>query len=141
MNQRFFIHSITIYHDNDDGTVTRMTFEGVYFRHNKKSNVIDKGFEKGSTGTIYIPTKQDLNISNIDIVVEGTPTLSVKSVNKKTVDYIDKIQVKRLTVNQENPNDEFNRLFTDSSIQRYRVVSVDDNRKGNLQHYKLGVSE
>lgn len=144
MNQRFFIHSITIYHDNDDGTVTRMIFDGVYFRHNKKSNVIDKGFEKGSTGTIYIPTKQDLNISNTDIVVEGTPTLSVKSVNKKTVnyiDYIDKIQVKRLIVNKENPNDEFNRLFTDSSIQRYRVVSVDDNRKGNLQHYKLGVSE
>jgi hypothetical protein len=141
MNQRFFIHSITIYHDNDDGTVTRMIFDGVYFRHNKKSNVIDKGFEKGSTGTIYIPTKQDLNISNTDIVVEGTPTLSVKSVNKKTVNYIDKIQVKRLIVNKENPNDEFNRLFTDSSIQRYRVVSVDDNRKGNLQHYKLGVSE
>ena len=45
MNQRFFIHSITIYHDNDDGTVTRMVFEGVYFRHNKKSNVIDKGFD------------------------------------------------------------------------------------------------
>lgn len=141
MNQRFFIHSITIYHDNDDGTVTRMIFDGVYFRHNKKSNVIDKGFEKGSTGTIYIPTKQDLNINNTDIVVEGTPTLSVKSVNKKTVNYIDKIQVKRLIVNKENPNDEFNRLFTDSSIQRYRVVSVDDNRKGNLQHYKLGVSE
>lgn len=141
MNQRFFIHSITIYHDNDDGTVTRMIFDGVYFRHNKKSNVIDKGFEKGSTGTIYIPTKQDLNISNTDIVVEGTPTLSVKSVNKKTVNYIDKIQVKRLIVNKENPNDEFNRLFTDSSIQRYRVVSVDDNRKGKLQHYKLGVSE
>lgn len=141
MNQRFFIHSITIYHDNDDGTVTRMVFDGVYFRHNKKSNVIDKGFENGSTGTIYIPIKQDLNISNTDIVVEETPTLSVKSMNKKSVNYIDKVEVKKLTVNEDDPNDEFYRLFRDPSIQKYRVVSVDDNRKGNLQHYKLGVGE
>lgn len=141
MNKRFFIHSITIYHDNDDGTVTRMVFNGVYFRHNKKSNVIDKGFEKGSIGTIYIPTKQQLNISNTDIVVEGTPLLSVKSVENKSVNDIDNIEVTKLSVNEENPNDEFYNLFRDDSIQRYRVVSIDDNRKGNLQHYKLGVGE
>lgn len=141
MNKRFFIHSITIYHDNDDGTVTRMVFKGVYFRHNKKSNVIDKGFEKGSIGTIYIPTKQQLNISNTDIVVEGTPLLSVKSVENKSVNDIDNIEVTKLSVNEENPNDEFYNLFRDDSIQRYRVVSIDDNRKGNLQHYKLGVGE
>lgn len=141
MNKRFFIHSITIYHDNDDGTVTRMVFNGVYFRHNKKSNVIDKGFEKGSIGTIYIPTKQQLNISNTDIVVEGTPLLSVESVENKSVNDIDNIQVTKLSVNEENPNDEFYNLFRDDSIQRYRVVSIDDNRKGNLQHYKLGVGE
>ena len=141
MNKRFFIHSITIYHDNDDGTVTRMVFNGVYFRHNKKSNVIDKGFEKGSIGTIYIPTKQQLNISNTDIVVEGTPLLSVESVENKSVNYIDNIQVTKLSVNEENPNDEFYKLFRDDSIQKFRVVSIDDNRKGNLQHYKLGVGE
>lgn len=141
MNKRFFIHSITIYHDNDDGTVTRMVFNGVYFRHNKKSNVIDKGFEKGSIGTIYIPTKQQLNISNTDIVVEGTPLLSVESVENKSVNDIDNIQVTKLSVNEENPNDEFYKLFRDDSIQKFRVVSIDDNRKGNLQHYKLGVGE
>lgn len=141
MNKRFFIHSITIYHDNDDGTVTRMVFNGVYFRHNKKSNVIDKGFEKGSIGTIYIPTKQQLNISNTDIVVEGTPLLSVESVENKSVNDIDNIQVTKLSVNEENPNDEFYKLFRDESIQKFRVVSIDDNRKGNLQHYKLGVGE
>nr|DAO42282.1 MAG TPA: hypothetical protein [Caudoviricetes sp.] len=42
MNKRFFIHSITIYHLNNDETITRMTFKKVYFRHNKKSNMIDK---------------------------------------------------------------------------------------------------
>ena len=141
MNKRFFIHSITLYHDNDDGTVTRMIFRGVYFRHNKKSNVIDKGFEKGSTGTIYIPTENELNISNTDIIIEGTPILSVNSVSDKSVNYINQIEVRRLSVNEDDPNDEFYRMFRDASIQKYRVVSVDDNRKGNLQHYKLGVSE
>lgn len=61
--------------------------------------------------------------------------------NKKSVNYIDKIEVRKLTVNEDDPNDEFRRLFRDPSIQKYRVVSVDDNRKGNLQHYKLGVGE
>lgn len=43
MNKRFFIHSITIYHfNNDNETITKMDFEQVYFRHNKKSNMIDK---------------------------------------------------------------------------------------------------
>lgn len=42
MNKRFFIHAVTIYHINDDDTVTRMVFKEVYFRHNKKTNVIDK---------------------------------------------------------------------------------------------------
>lgn len=111
MNKKFFIHSITIYHDNDDDTFTRTIFNSVYFRHNKKSNVIDKGFEKGSIGTIYIPTTEQLNISNTDIIVEGI---------------IDK---------------EYDEIYMDSNIQKYRVVSIDDNRKGNLQHYKLGVGE
>lgn len=43
MNKRFFIHSITIYHTNkNDESIKRMIFKGVYFRHNKKSNMIDK---------------------------------------------------------------------------------------------------
>ena len=42
MNKRSFIHSITIYHVNNNDTFTRMDFKEVYFRHNKKSNMIDK---------------------------------------------------------------------------------------------------
>ena len=67
----FFIHQITIYHTEDNEIFTRMPFEQVYFRHNKKSNLIDKGFEKGSTGSITIPTTDKLNISTEDYVVEG----------------------------------------------------------------------
>lgn len=99
------------------------------------------GLEKGSSGTIYIPTKQDLIIENNDIVIEGTPTLSIQEINNKTVKFIDNVSVKKLTKENKNVEKEFSEIYQDNSIMKYRVVSVDDNRKGNLQHYKLGVSE
>lgn len=67
--------------------------------------------EKGSTGSITIPTDEQLNISNNDYVVEGI---------------ID---------------DEFDERTLLKKYQLFKVVSVDDNRKGKLQHYKIGVSE
>lgn len=99
------------------------------------------GLEKESSGTIYIPTKQDLIIENDDIVIEGTPTLSIQEINNKTVKFIDNVSVKKLTKENKNVEKEFSEIYQDNSIMKYRVVSVDDNRKGNLQHYKLGVSE
>ena len=111
MNDRFFIHKITIYHFNNDETITKLEFDKVYFRHNKKTNLIDKGLEKGSTGSLTIPTIEKLDISTDDYVVEGII------------------------------EDEFNLNNLMEKYQVFRVVSVDDNRKGNLQHYKIGVSE
>lgn len=107
----FFIHQITVYHFNDDETVARLPFNEVYFRHNKKTNLIDKGLEKGSTGSITIPTTEKLDISTGDYVVEGIVT------------------------------DEFDDRELRKKYQLFNVVSVDDNRKGGLQHYKIGVSE
>lgn len=37
--------------------------------------------------------------------------------------------------------DEFNLLELQKKYQVFKVKSVDDNRKGRLQHYKIGVSE
>ena len=111
MNDRFFIHQITVYHTTDDENFTIETFNKVYFRHNKKTNLVDKGLEKGSTGSITIPTTEKLNISTNDYIVEGI---------------ID---------------DKFDLSALQQKYQVFKVVSVDDNRKGNLQHYKIGVSE
>ena len=111
MNDRFFIHQITVYHTEDDEIFTRTTFNKVYFRHNKKTNLVDKGLEKGSTGSITIPTTEKLDISTSDYVIEGIV------------------------------NDEFDLSALQKKYQVFKVVSVDDNRKGNLQHYKIGVSE
>lgn len=111
MNDRFFIHQITVYHTTDDENFVIQHYDKVYFRHNKKINVIDKGLQEGSTGSITIPTTEKLNISTDDYVVEGI----IK--------------------------DEFNLSTLQEKYQIFKVVSVDDNRKGNLQHYKIGVSE
>lgn len=69
------------------------------------------GLEKGSTGSITIPTTKQLDISTKDYIVEGIV------------------------------NEEFNLHELLEKYQIFKVVSVDDNRKGNLQHYKIGVSE
>ena len=111
MNNRFFIHQITVYHTEDDENFTRKIFEKVYFRHNKKTNKIDKGLQEGSTGSITIPTTEKLNISTDDFLVEGIV------------------------------NDEFDLSKLQEKYQVFKVVSVDDNRKGKLQHYKIGVKE
>lgn len=146
MNDNFFIHQITIYHNSDKSSldnfqlsnmtveevddlkalrllnadvdngeiyIVREIFEKVYFRHNKKSNMIDKGLEKGSSGTIVIPTTDNLNkyISVGDLLIEGKLT---------------------------SP---FSDIYDDPTYQKFRVISIDDNRKGNLQHFKLGVSD
>ena len=111
MNDRFFIHQITVYHTTDDENFTIETFDKVYFRHNKKSNLVDKGLQEGSTGSITIPTTEKLDISTNDYVVEGIV------------------------------EDEFDLSTLQEKYQVFKVVSVDDNRKGNLQHYKIGVTE
>lgn len=107
----FFIHQITVYHFEDNDIVTRINFDSVYFRHNKKTNLIDKGVEKASTGTIVIPTENDILIKDGDYIIQG------------------------------NISDEFDLRTLLKKYQVFKVVSVDDNRKGTLQHFKIGVSE
>lgn len=111
MNNRFFIHQITVYHTEDDENFTIQHYDKVYFRHNKKTNLVDKGLQEGSTGSITIPTTEKLDITTNDYIVEGIV------------------------------NDKFDLFTLQEKYQVFKVVSVDDNRKGNLQHYKIGVSE
>ena len=111
MNGRFFIHQITVYHTDDDEIFTTINFDKVYFRHNKKTNLIDKGLQEGSSGSITIPTTEKLNITTNDYIVEGII------------------------------EDEFDLSALQKKYQVFKVVSVDDNRKGGLPHYKIGVNE
>ena len=67
--------------------------------------------QTGSTGSITIPTTEKIDISTDDYIVEGII------------------------------NDEFDLSALQQKYQVFKVVSVDDNRKGGLPHYKIGVSE
>lgn len=107
----------------------------------KKLICLINGLEKGSIGTIIIPTTEELEIYNDDIVIEGTPKLRVRDVNTKTVKSLHNILVEKLIIDSEDVLKEYTNTFRDSKIQKFRVISIDDNRKGNLQHYKLGVAE
>jgi len=111
MNKRFFIHKITVYHFEGDEKVSKIDFKQVYFRHNKKINRIDKGIQTASTGTITIPTTDDIDIKEDDYIIEGI---------------ID---------------DDFDLASLIEKYQVFKVVSIDDNRKGNLQHFKIGVAD
>ena len=77
----------------------------------KKLIWLINGLDKGSTGSITIPTIEKLDINIKDYVIEGII------------------------------NDAFNEKTLFKNYQTFKVVSVDDNRKGKLQHYKIGVSE
>lgn len=111
MNRKFFKDEITVYHTEDDEVFEIQNFKRVYFRHNKKVNQVDKGIQGASTGTIIIPTGDKLNISTDDYVVEGLV------------------------------QDDFDLSRLQERYEVFKVLSVDDNRKGGLQHYKIGVGE
>lgn len=120
-----------VYHTEDDEHFSKSYFKEVYFRHNKKTNLVDKGLEKGSTGSIIIPTTEKLNISTDDYIIEGTVenNLRVKDVHNMSVCDLNKIY------------NDFDIGLLSKYMQIFKVVSVDDNRKGGLQHYKIGVAE
>lgn len=111
MNKKFFKDTITVYHTEDDEIYTIQHYKQVYFRHTKKINQVDKGVQTASAGSITIPTTEKLNISTDDYIVEGI----IK--------------------------DEFNLPLLKEKYEVFKVLSIDDNRKGRLQHYKIGVAE
>lgn len=106
----FFENQITLYHFNKNN-VTRIEFKDVYFRHDTSSRSNSKGLEKGSSGSITIPTENELEIAPNDYIIEGIAT------------------------------DNFNLVSLMQKYKVYKVVSVADYRKGNLQHYRIEVSE
>ena len=69
------------------------------------------GQGNASNGSIVIPTSQEIEISNGDYVLDGIVT------------------------------DEYNLEELLKNYDVFKVVSVRDNRRGSLQHYKIGVQE
>ena len=66
----FFQNQATFYHF-DKNNVTRIEFNNVYFRNNIISRSNSKGTEKGSSGSITIPTENTIEIIPGDYVIKG----------------------------------------------------------------------
>lgn len=125
MNSKFFKDTITIYNQKEDESFQRTVIDKVYVRKNTKIVINSNGEEVAGSATIIIPTgiakigdnlaintyKKDWYLEEGDYIVDSSCDLD-----------FDITKIKK----------QFN-LF--------QIVNVADNRKGNLQHFKIEVSE
>ena len=125
MNDRFFNDTITIYNQNEDETFQRTVIDKVYVRRTIKITINSNGEEVAGSATIVIPT----GIAKIG------DNLAVESYKKdwflKEGDYI---------VDGNCPLD-FDITEIKKRFNLFQIVSAMDNRKGNLQHFKVEVYE
>lgn len=125
MNDRFFKQSITIYNQKEDESFQRTVIDKVYVRKTRKIVINSNGEEVASSASITIPTdiakigdnlaidtyKKDWYLEEGDYIVDGLCDLDFDITKLK------------------------------KQFDLFQIVSVADNRKGRLQHFKIEVSE
>ena len=125
MNDRFFKQSITIYNQKEDESFQRTVIDKVYVRKTRKIVINSNGEEVASSASITIPT---------DIAKIGD-NLAIDTYKKdwylEEGDYM-----------QDGFCDlDFDITKLKKQFDLFQIVSVADNRKGRLQHFKIEVSE
>ena len=109
-----FPDSITVFHLNEKNMYERHTYTDLYFEHKKGVSIEKLGEKSNNSGKIIIPTTDEINIVETDIVIEGI----IKE---------DLAEDQRLS-------------YLKSKYTTYEVVAVDDLRKGDsLPHYEIEV--
>ena len=125
MNDRFFKQTITIYNQKEDESFQRTVIDKVYVRKTRKIVINSNGEEVASSASITIPT---------DIAKIGD-NLAIDTYKKywylEEGDYI----VDGLC------DLDFDITKVKKQFDLFQIVSVADNRKGRLQHFKIEVSE
>ena len=125
MNDRFFKQSITIYNQKEDESFQRTVIDKVYVRKTRKIVINSNGEEVASSASTTIPTdiakigdnlaidtyKKDWYLEEGDYIVDGLCDLDFDITKLK------------------------------KQFDLFQIVSVADNRKGRLQHFKIEVSE
>lgn len=151
MNERFFdnenSNKITIYNIKEDESFQRTIITKVYVRKTKKMILNSNGEEVASTASIIIPTKIALIQKQLAIksYVENDSLDKYNSILNFTLNskLIDKAWT--LTEGDYLVDDECNLDFDMLEIKKkhklFQIVSISDNRKGNLPHFKVEVSE
>lgn len=125
MNSKFFNNTITIYNKKEDDSFKRTVIDKVYVRKTTKIAINSNGEEVASSASITIPTdiakigenlaidtyKKDWALNEGDYIVNGVCDL------------------------------EFDITKIKKQFNFFQIISMSDNRKGNLQHFKVEVSE
>ena len=125
MNNRFFKQTITIYNQKEDESFQRTVVNKVYVRKTRKIVINSNGEEVAGSASITIP---------IDIAKIGD---NLAIYTYKTVWYL-----KEGDYIVDGLCDlDFDITKIKEQFDLFQIVSVADNRKGRLQHFKIEVSE
>lgn len=147
MNEKFFTNTITIYNKKQDESFQRTIINKVYARKNRKIVVNSNGEEVASSETIIIPTK----IATINNQLAINSYINNRSLDKNS-------SILNFTLNSASIDTPWTIMAGDYIVDGYcdldfditkikkehklfQIISFADNRKGNLQHFKIEVSE
>ena len=147
MNDRFFKDAITIYNQKEDGTFQRTIINKVYVRKTRKIAINSNGEEVASSASIVIPTKIALinNQLAFNSYIENKSLDKYNSIlnftlNSRLIDRAWTLMEGDYIVDGKCDFD-FDMTKIKNKHKLFQIVSIADNRKGNLQHFKIEVSE
>lgn len=142
MNSPFFKQVVTLFLLNKQtDTYDRVVIDNVYFRFNDSSVLNDKGLIRTSKGSITIASEYSKIDNNYALAsYNGQNTILEFILEGILADTMWDLKNNSYVVNGEYYED-ITTLLDLKDIQYFKIVSVQDNRKGNLQHIKLEVTE
>ena len=142
MNDRFFKQTVTLFlFRRKEQKFDRFVINNVYFRKAISTRMTDNGLVRTSAGSVTIPTA----FATID------GEIAIKTYDKKTNNLLNFVLNgvllnKTWTLNGKSylVEGEVEDMSYKELVEKYhtfRIISVQDNRKGNLQHFKIEVEE
>ena len=147
MNDRFFKQSITIYNQKEDESFQRTIVDKVYVRKTRSITINSNGEEVSSSASIVIPTKIALinNQLALNSYIDNKSLNKYNSIlnftlNSKLIDHAWTLMEGDYIVDGKCDL-EFDMTKIKKEHKLFQIVSVADNRKGNLQHFKVEVAE
>lgn len=147
MNDRFFKNTITIYNQKEDESFQRTVVDKVYVRKTRKIVINSNGEEVAGSASIVIPTKIALINSQLALnsYIDNKSLDKYNSIlnftlNSKLVDHAWTLMEGDYIVDGKCDL-EFDMTEIKKEHKLFQIVSAADNRKGNLQHFKIEVSE
>lgn len=147
MNERFFKNTITIYNQKEDESFQRTIINKVYIRKTRKTILNTNGEQLAGNCTIVIPTtiaeiKNQLAIKSYvdNRSINKNSSILNFTLNSRLIDHPWTLRDGDYVVDSEC-NLDFDMVEIKKKHKLFQIVSISDNRKGNLTHFKVEVSE